>query len=202
MTTEYIAGKTIRASELFDGRLEKFGIRERILPEVAEELKRLDPDVTYERKRCLTDGISNLGVFVKDDGSIGRLVDYNIVRARNKNLKAIGEEFGTNMIPEYEPEFWGFCTEDGFLDWQIALGEIEIDEIMRFLRGEPHDISRGTVGLVMADLVKELVTKYPALLLSENADQLRDTIRELNQRPNGVTLRLSDDDLTALARFA
>ena len=48
--------KKVRACDLFDGRLEAFGVREKIVP-----------DETTEQERCLTDGRNHLWVYINDD---------------------------------------------------------------------------------------------------------------------------------------
>jgi hypothetical protein len=56
MGSEYRAEKDILANELFDGRLEKFGVREH--------------GQARENYRCLTDGESCLGVRINDAGCV------------------------------------------------------------------------------------------------------------------------------------
>jgi hypothetical protein len=59
MSTDFITLKKIHASDLFDGRLEKFDVREHI-----------KADETTDRKRCLTDGRNYVWVFIAEDGLV------------------------------------------------------------------------------------------------------------------------------------
>ena len=101
MSTDYRTAKKISAQELFDGRLEASGVREHV-----------EPDHTTSDWRCLTDGNNCMWVYVDDAGLVGSLTRYASGGAPGKILNAIAEEFDTDVMSEYEPQFWGFDTQE------------------------------------------------------------------------------------------
>jgi hypothetical protein len=80
------------ASELFDGRLKKFGCREH----------RQGTD------RCVTDGRGNYLFVCIDDA--GYAVEFTTRTDPHLILTAITEAFDTQIFSEDEPRFWGFPT--------------------------------------------------------------------------------------------
>jgi hypothetical protein len=79
-------------------------------------------------------------------------------------------------VSEYEPQFWGYDTQE---EWDAALDAISKEyrekfqmELLKFLKGEPHDITPGTVGMAEAENAKKLVEEDPALLLPTNKSKL------------------------------
>src|SRR5262245_12571278 len=99
MSTGYRPITTIHMSDLFDGRLECFNIR---------EVKSESPS---ERGRCLTDGFNYLRVYAKEDGSVWGFERYG---PNNPGfiLDWIGAVFDTEIFSEYEPQFWGFNSQE------------------------------------------------------------------------------------------
>ena len=57
MSTDYRLLRKVPACDLFDGRLEEFGVREHVKPEA-----------TTEKSRLLTDGRNYLWVYIDDEG--------------------------------------------------------------------------------------------------------------------------------------
>jgi len=137
MSTDFVPLMEIAACDLFDNRLNDFGVREHI-----------KPDVTTKTARCLTDGRNYLWVYVDDEGVVTSFSRYG-ANAPGKLLNAIAEAFDTDIVSEYEPQFWGFDTQE---EWDAAMEKMsqECDEsfyadIVRYLRGEPNDIRPGTI---------------------------------------------------------
>ena len=64
MSTDFITLKKFRTSDLFDGRLEKFGVREHI------------NDETAEHNRCLTDGRNYVWVSITEDGLVSGFIPW------------------------------------------------------------------------------------------------------------------------------
>jgi len=144
MSTDYALLKKIPACDLFDGRLEEFGVREHV-----------KPDETTEKSRCLTDGRNYMWVYMDDGGFAGSITRYASGGAPGKILGAIAEAFDTDIVSEYEPQFWGFDTQE---EWDAAMSQMsrEADErfyleILKHLRGEPNDIRVGTIGMIKAE---------------------------------------------------
>ena len=106
MSTDYCPLRKVPACDLFDGRLEEFGVREHVKPEA-----------TTEKSRLLTDGRNYLWVSIDDDGFVGRLTRYAPNGAPGKILNALANVFDTDIVTEYEPQFWGFDTQE---EWKRA----------------------------------------------------------------------------------
>jgi hypothetical protein len=103
MSSYYRTMDKISASDLFDGRLKTRDIDERIVP-----------NDTTDKARCLTDGENNCmwvhigaGCFVTD-----------FIRYAGNDpwliLDSVAAEFDTEMVSEYEAQYWGF-------DWTAPL---------------------------------------------------------------------------------
>jgi len=181
MSTYYAPSEKIDACSLFDGRLEKFGIREHVCV-----------DTTHAR-RWLTDGRNYLWVNINDAGLVDSFVRRG-VNAPGKILDAIVDLFNTAIFSEYEPQFWGFETQE---EWDAAMKKIADEnqerfylEIMNYVRGEPTNIPPETIGMIQAGIAKELVEEDPALLRPENKDRLMCKIDSIYQRDHTVTITL------------
>jgi hypothetical protein len=157
MSTTFRLSEKVTALALFDGRLEKFGVRESVVP-----------DVTTEQKRCLTDGRNYLWVSMDDGGAVWSLTRY-AGNAPGKILEAIAEAFNTDIFSEYQPQYWGFNTQEEWDAWQEETAREAAEkstekfyvQIMHYLRGEPHDIRPGAILKIKADIAKKLSTKIP-----------------------------------------
>jgi hypothetical protein len=165
MSTDFIFSEKINACDLFDGRLEKFGVREDI-----------SVDKTSEKARCITDGRNYLWVWINDAGVVSGFTRYGLANMPGKILKAIAEVFETDIFSEHEPQYWGFDTQG---EWDAAMEQLAkkererfYSEIVKYLRGEPHDILPSTVGMAKAEIAKKLVDENPELLSPENKNQL------------------------------
>jgi hypothetical protein len=151
MSTDYRPLSPIRVADLFDGRLEKVGVRE-----------------------------------------------YHSLFARWANngdphyiLRSISDEFDVDIVSEYEPQYWGFETED---EWNAALAKMEEDaerdflnEVVKFVRGEDHKISSGTVGMAQAEIVKRLIAENPHLAVEAKLPDLINAVRTIYDRTGRLT---------------
>jgi hypothetical protein len=187
MSTDYSPLKKIPASSLFDGRLEKFDVREHI-----------KPDKTTEKERCLTDGRNYVWVYIDDDGFVDILTRYG-ANAPVKILNAVANVFDTDIVSEYEPQFWGFDTQE---EWDACYQEIAKEheeqfhiELLKYLEGKPNDIRPGTNGMYQAEIAKKLVEKDPTLLLPINKDKLRNEIESIYNRDHAVKVTLDAQDI-------
>src|SRR5262249_35520411 len=128
MSTCYAPFNKIRAGDLFDGRLEKFGVHEQ-----------LTNDTTKKRK-CLTDGRNYLWVSINDAGFVGNITRYG-ANAPSKILIVIAETFDTDIFSEYEPQYWDFDTKEEWDAWQEKLAKENDEkfhaELLKYLRGKP-----------------------------------------------------------------
>jgi hypothetical protein len=168
MSTNYMLAIAVTAHDLLGVRLNKFGIREHLAAK------------TDEGSRCLTDGRNYLWVYLTEDGLVGSLTRY-AGNASGKILDAIAEEFDTAIFSEYEPEFWGFDTQE---EWDAAMDEMADPQLNEFyadvcayVRGEPNEIGSGSIGEIQAKIAKTLIEKDPSLLEPQNKDKL---LREMD----------------------
>jgi hypothetical protein len=90
MSTDYICSPKITACRLFDGRLEKFGVREHVIP-----------NETTKDARLLTDGRNYLCASIDDAGLVTSLMRRG-QNAPGKILNAIAQAFDTEIFSEYE----------------------------------------------------------------------------------------------------
>lgn len=190
MSTGYCLVKKVSARDLFDGRLDEYGVREHI-----------EPGKTSEKERCLTDGENYLPVSIDDDGFVSILTRYR-GNAPGKILNAIADAFDTDIVSEYEPQFWGFDTNEEWEAWEEKMAREADDkfyiELSKYLRGEPHDIKPGTIGMIKAKIAAKLVEKDQTLLLPENKDKLLTEIESIYRRDHMVRVTL-DPQQTAFA---
>jgi hypothetical protein len=195
MSTNYVPLKKIPGCELFDGRLEKFGVRDHV-----------KPDETTEKSRLLSDGRNYLWVYIDDDGFVGSFTRYAPNGAPGKILTAVANVFDTDIFSEYQPQYWGFDTEE---EWHAALHELNREEadrfythVVKFVRGEPNDILEGTIGEIQAKIAKRLVENDPDLVLPEHRERLMKTVEGIYDRDHAVEVTLSDMDLAIAQMFA
>jgi hypothetical protein len=193
MSTDYRPLKNIRACELFDGRLEAFGVREHVHKE------------TDNTNRCLTDGNNFLWVYTDENGDwVEGLTRYFPCGNPEKILVAMEEAFDTDIVSEHQPQFWGFDTEE---EWHAALEAANKEheeefhaEVLKFVRDEPNNIRQGTNGWYEAKHAKELVEKDPSLLLPANHDKLFNAAHSYWFDKHVVKVTLTEKEV-ALARM-
>jgi hypothetical protein len=186
MSTDYVADEMILATELFDGRLRKYGI-----------LRRFVPGATNNEKRCLTDGVNNLWVFVNDDDSVVRFTRYLPSGDPSKILDVIQNAFKTRIYSEHQPQYWGFETEE---EWHQEIREMAKQdrkrfqkEVLNLLRGKPHDIEPGTNGMAFAKIARSLVTADPSLLSAKNHSKLFKAAEKIYRRNHAKWFKIPDE---------
>jgi len=171
MSTDFRLSKKLSLIDLLDGRLERFGIYEQIT------------EATLDIKRCLTDGDNYLWVHADDEGFVSTMTRYMPNGAPGKILGAISEVFDTEIFSEYEPQFWGFDTQEEWDAWQCAISKEHEDEfyadILKFVAGETNGIRPGTVGEGQALIAKRLVADEPGLSAPESRAKLMERISSI-----------------------
>jgi hypothetical protein len=96
MSTDFRLRRLIPAADLFGGRLEKHGVREKIF------------NGTTEHSRWLTDGTNCIWVDISERGFVAMLTRYGD-NDPNAILGAVDKEFDADIIGEHEmdyAEFW------------------------------------------------------------------------------------------------
>jgi hypothetical protein len=194
MSTDFAPLTKIAAVDLFDGRLAKFGVREHIVQ-----------NETTKSRRCLTDGRNYVWVYMDDEDLVACFTRYMSNGAPGKILNAIAEAFDSDIVSEYEPQFWGFDTQE---EWDAVQEELAQEgreqsyvSILRYLRGEPNDIRPGTIGMTMAEIAKKLVEENPELLQARNKEKLLSGIDTIYHREYTVSVTLSEADRAAALMF-
>jgi hypothetical protein len=186
MSTDYCPLKQVPACDLFDGRLEAFGVHEHV-----------KPDETTKTRRCLTDGRNYLWVYIDDDGFVAVLTRYG-ANAPGKILNAVAEACETDIVSEYEPQFWGFDTQE---DWDVSMEQMSREseenfyiEILKYLRREPNDIQPGTIGMIHAEIAKRVIAESPDLLAENKRPDLIKTVEMIYDRDHAIVVTLTDQD--------
>ena len=171
MSTSYRAIKEdgslaqLRFSAVFDGRMEKYGVREST------------PENRSDMGRCLTDGEKCLWVYEDrlEPDIVCSLTRRFLNGVPAKILDAIEDEFDIRLVSEYEPEYWGFATEE---EWRRCEAEADrawdtgipnefaerfYGQCWKYLRGELHSLKPETKGLLYAQIAKRVVAGNPEL---------------------------------------
>jgi hypothetical protein len=182
MSTAFRLIKTVAARDLFDGRLENFGVHE-------DESQH----GSTETSRCLRDGRNFVWVYISADGLVTTLNRFG-VHAPGKILEAVADAFDTSIVSEYQPQFWGFDTEEEWDAWAQKEEETAEEsfhvELLKYLRGEPNDIGPESIGMLMAKIAKTLVEEDPSLLLPTNKNKFLNEIERV-YRDDSVEVTLS-----------
>jgi hypothetical protein len=202
MSTDYAVSKKIRIEDFLDGRLERFGIREAVAA-ARWDFGPTTPRRTTDDQKCLTDGRNFLWVGV-EEGFVGTLTRYFPNGAPGKILRAISEAFDTEIFSEYEPQFWGFDTQEEWDEYQEAIAKEDEDEfyadLVKFVSDQSNGIKRGTVGESQAQIAKRLVGADPGLVLPERRKELMDKIETMYGHGGRAVVALSEKEM-ALAQM-
>src|SRR5262245_13524259 len=172
MSASFRPIEKVDAAELFDGRLEKFGVRQHF-----------NPRETCETEKWLTDGHNYLKVYIDDDGTVQDFIRWMPNGDPTHILIAIEDTFDTVNVSELEPQYWGFETHDEWRAWDRSMGlaweeeefrktEEFYIELCKYLRGQPNGIEPGTGDEEQAQIAKTLVEKDPSLMELANKDRL------------------------------
>ena len=125
MSTHFRPLTPIRMADLFDGRLKDVGVHEHHSKE------------TTANQKCLTDGRNFLWIDGDEKGLVSLLSRY-CTNASQRILQAICDEFDVDIASEYEPQFWGFKTQEAWDAWERARTTKEekdfYNEVVKFVR--------------------------------------------------------------------
>jgi len=143
MSTYFRPLQPVSFDALFDGCLESFGVREHT------------NDNSTERCRQLTDGNNFLWAHSDEAGLVSDFVRYLPCGAPGRILAAVAEVFATTIVSEYEPEYWGFETQEEWDTWEQKKHEEDetrfYEDLMKYVRGEAHGLRPGTLGMGWAE---------------------------------------------------
>jgi hypothetical protein len=166
----------IRMADLFDGRLERVGVRQHH-PE-----RTLAPN-----EKCLTDGLKNyLFVYSNEKGRVSSFTSWMPNGDPKYILQAICGEFDVDIVSEHEPQYWGFKTQE---EWDAAWAKMAerdeqdfFNEVVKFVRDEGHNIRSGTVGMDVAEIARKLITDNPDLLDESKRTDLMKVVNAIYDR--------------------
>ena len=119
-------------ADLFDGRLKKRGVRE-------HHTKK-----STATKKCLTDELNYLWVYANEGGLVSTFHRSAPNGTPERILSAISDVFDAEIVSEYEPQYWGFETEE---EMEAAFDELArkrernfYNEALKYVRGEDHNL--------------------------------------------------------------
>jgi hypothetical protein len=191
MSTYYAPIPDISFDQLFDGRLEKYGVKEEIVANPTEGTRYLvgcDGFLQVHRQENGTCTFTRRGC-----------VPWSI-------FDALTEEFRIELVSEHDHRYWGFATEEEWDAWHKQrakeAGDEFYDNILKYLRGEPNGLLPGTIGMIKAKIAKTLVENDPALMVPEKRDVLLEAVRAVYDRDHAVTITLTKQDLAAAHMIA
>ena len=184
--TSYRPLQPVRFAELFDGTLEPFGVR-----------GHHNKHCTANR-RCLTDGNNYLWVDADDAGLLSSLTRYAPNGAPGKILSAIEEAFDVDLVSEYEPQYWGFETQE---EWDAARAKDAeqsnarlYEDLMKHVRGEPSDFIPGTIGMAWAEHARALIAKDAELA---SPDRKTEFLAAATEASPVMRVRLTEAEIAA-----
>jgi hypothetical protein len=180
MSTDYrFLSQRVLADQLFDGRLERFGIREHVNTN------------TSSTRRCLTDNRNYLWVHIKDDAEISSITRH-AGNTSSKILSAIAETFDVEIVSEHDPRFWGFETQE---EWDAAMKAFSREaeegfygELANYVKGLANDIQPDTVGMVKAKIAERLVEQDPSMLAPEKKSNFMEAIEIAYESEHAVII--------------
>jgi hypothetical protein len=163
MSKDYRTAQNIKMADLFDGRMEKYGITEE-----------LDSPRT-SKSRCLRHGENSLWVNADATGGVSELTSYSTNDPTNI-LHAVAQKFDTEIWTEDEPQFWGFATQGEMDRWHMDGAKAEQGEFYQNIRlyvaTGTHSYQQGSPGQVDIKIAKELIDRNPELIYPENKEKL------------------------------
>ncbi|MDP1671275.1 MAG: hypothetical protein Q8L63_04220 [Alphaproteobacteria bacterium] len=156
---KYILSNNLKAQDLFDGRLDAFGIRE-------------EPG---SNRRGLTDGRNLLWAYMDWEGSVSRFSAHG-PDGPGKIFSAIRDAFNIHILSDQEPQYWGFATQEEWDAEKKRASDQARTElyayVCAYVRGDPIGIKPDAVGEIKAKIAKGFVETDATLLHPENKDKL------------------------------
>jgi hypothetical protein len=189
MSTDYRPIPCIPFIELFDGRLDKYGVREKA-----------HADSTL-RSRYLVGSDGELEAYQNDDGT-SSFSRRSFTPVPWTVIDALTEEFKVELVSEHDHRYWGFATEEDWRDWQDQLAKKAETEFYKnlchYVRGEPNDLRPGSVGMLQAEIAKGLVANDESLMEPNNRHLLLEAVKVIYEGDHTVRVTLTKEDLAAV----
>ena len=74
--------------------------------------------------------------------------------------------------------------------------------MVKFVRGEGHEIGPGTIGMIKAEIAKRLIAESPDLLAEDKRPDLIKAVNLIYERDHTVVVTLADEDLAVAGMAA
>ena len=188
MSTDYRPIPAILFAQLFDGCLEKYGVREGT-----------KSDSTTGR--CLVGSDGALEVCENDDGT-SRFSRRTFASAPSAVIAALQDEFDAELVSEADHRFWGFASKEEEAQQHKEMAKESEDafyqDLLCYLRGEPNGLKHGTIGMKEAEIAAALVATDEKLIAPENRQQLLEAVRTIYDRDYTVKFKVSSNDPVAI----
>lgn len=162
MLTHYRLEKKIKFKELFDGRLERFGVYNACTK------------VVTHTWGCLHDDRNSL--IVEGDELVESMSGFGLFNDTEKILTAITTAFNTKIFSEYKPQVWMYKTE---AEWRRdrrnhteRTPDFFYNMVIKHVRGETQECAPFADGLLMVRVAKELIFENPDLASLEREMEL------------------------------
>jgi hypothetical protein len=190
MSTDYRPLNDISYDYLFDGRLEKYDVREELRSDTTTECRYL-----FGR-----DGV--LIAFRENDGNRSSFSRPSFGPMPWSVFDAIAAEFQSELVSEHDHRYWGFNTADEWDNFNDKLAKDGTDKfynnVLHYVRGEPNDLLPGTIGMRQADIAKALIEGDRSLIEPQNRDALLQAVERVYLERDAVSVKLTDRDLAAV----
>ena len=189
MSTDYRPIPAIPFSKLFDGRLDKYGIRARA------------PTNSSPNSGSLVGSDGVLDAYQKDDGSAS-FSRRSFTPIPWTVIDALTNEFQIELVSEYDHRFWGYASKEEEDYWYNKIAKQGDDDfynnLVHYLRGEPHKFKPDTNGMKLAEIAKALVATDESLLTPTKRDQLLGAVYAIYDRDYRRWITLTDEDLAGV----
>jgi hypothetical protein len=167
MLTHYRLSKKIKFKELFDGRLERFGVYSACTK------------VVTHTWGCLHDDRNSLVVL--GDELVEYMTGFGLFNATEKILTAITTAFNTEIFSEHQPRVWMYRTEE---EWRrnqrkttkgipaARNSDIFYNMIIKHVRDETQEPPSFADGKLMVKVAKDLIIENPNLAAPDREMEL------------------------------
>ena len=173
---------------MFDGRLERFGVRKYISKE------QISKEQISKDDRVLIDGKNYLWVWPSANGQyVGSYTRFN---SNNPNhiLRAIARIFDTEIVSENEPQYWGFETWEEYAAYEEKREKERRDkfyeQILKHVRGEKIEYESGRYQRAVLDIAKKLIAANADLTSPDKKDELLQAVKEIYARDHTMKIPL------------
>jgi hypothetical protein len=184
MSTYYRPIRPIQMSELFSGRLKKYGIYD----DSIGDARRLAGEVPGPR---VSKGTHFIVLHVtpgdNDNDTVAEFASYNEDKEIDPHgiIAAIADEFDTEIVSQHDPRYWGY---NNFRDWNAAFYaqtsarlDAAYKEIIHYVEGKPCDLTN-IRGRRRAQIGQRLIKKYSELSTRYNCADLIRVIDAISMR--------------------